>query len=122
MKQTTIKKRFAEAVNALGLTDWKFSLSWGDEPENHASTIPDPDSKHATVYFNLSSMQKETRAENADTIVHELLHVKLSPLTSIARKLLGKRGRKVIWSMEERLVNELVKMPILAGLIRHLAR
>lgn len=122
MKQATIRKRFAEAAAHLGLADWKFSLQWGDDAENHASVAMDPYSQIATVYLNLSSMAKESRKENADTIVHELWHVKLSPFTKTIRKLLPKRGRKVLDALEERMVREIMKTPLMRQLVNHLAR
>ena len=65
----------------LGLRDWTITAEWRDDlGDALACVIPTPTRRLATLYVATSCPAEELRA----SVVHELVHALLSPLTAVA--------------------------------------
>jgi len=76
---TRVKKLVTQYKKKLGLRGWKFEVLISDVKDRAAEVTYDSDEKKGTVLIdrNTNLDSKELK----DTIIHELLHIALSPYT-----------------------------------------
>ena len=90
----------------LNLSEWTINVhidhaSGGD----FANCTASPQYLTADVVFNPQRITSEKLLRQ--TVVHELLHVALSPLTEAGQALAGESGAKVLDMLEEHVVTRL---------------
>jgi hypothetical protein len=78
-----------------------------DSEDGEAEVSASPEYFTAEIHFNLDKLKTKKSAHAA--IVHELLHVVLSPYTQVAKNLVIKKDRKLLNFTEERLVSVIEK-------------
>jgi len=78
-------------VNKLGIADYTFNLTWGDNKTlrgDWAKINTDEELREASLYLNKDKLLEEP-SELEPTVIHELLHVRLNEIVEMARKLIS---------------------------------
>lgn len=95
----------------MGLQRWTITVRFaGVDTGDEAEVETDPDYYKATIRVNLDAVKSRKALRLA--IVHEMLHIVLSPYTQYSRELVGKRKRKLLKRLEERLVSRMERWRI----------
>lgn len=104
-------------MEAFGLAGWSVTFLWDVAGGSAAAQVePLPHYKFATFRFPLQKMKGWDKAEVLRIIRHEVLHVVLSSYALYARQLTDKRGRKVLFNLEETLITNLEDTPAMRGI------
>ena len=89
--EQTVKTLLSKWANRLGLADYTFCLEARDEQklkDDYARVFTDEELREICIEFNQPLLEQEPH-ELEKTIIHELLHARLSEYTKITEELIG---------------------------------
>ena len=117
-------KDLAEAIlslvayyrTVLGLEHWDIKVHLKEICETDATTAADcgaePEYYAADVTFYLAILAERPVEELPGFVRHELLHVWLWPLATMANDLTENKFEKVVMRLDERVTSDLERMPV----------
>lgn len=112
--QDDIRREVKYWTRMFGLSQWRIKVTFNvDDTDSYAECHTSPEYFMATISFNVDRLGKQNRKTLQHTVVHELLHVLLSPYTQLAKKLaVDKTHRRALEFQEETMVSLLEKAPL----------
>lgn len=94
----------------FGLSGWRIHVGYYTEEQDSIADCRALSQYHvAYLNFNLDRIRTEKLLEH--TVIHELLHVVLDPLTSNAKEFAGDAGQVMVY-LEEAVVTQMEKWPV----------
>lgn len=92
MTRRQLVKLTADWQARLGLQEWRIAVVFGELPEMRANVDYNALKRWATITYNPAEViggSEDDDVRVAVTVVHELLHLMLVPLTATAERLHG---------------------------------
>jgi hypothetical protein len=113
-----LKQRLVKFANMLGVSDYSISLVVGKKKQGSADydtfgyVSTDEETRSAAMFLNKRILKKDPN-EIDNTIIHELLHVRLNRLLSLVDDILSKhiadkKARAVYTIQIEKLEHEII--------------
>ncbi len=95
----------------MGLSSWDLTVNFTTSKKVYGTCMAEPEYMKATITLSLAKIR--TLGHLKATVIHELMHVVLSPMTHDAQYLVkGKKLSKLLIRREEALITRLEKWPL----------
>ena len=110
MTRDEIRKAVAIVQDSFGLDRWEISVTFNCVKDAFAECTPEPQYWRADLAFNLEKC-KDDKEVIRKCIVHEMVHIVLSPYTMAAQHFAGPLSA-ILDDLEESVVTHIENWPL----------